>query len=411
MPEFWRYFLTVPVTDSAPLLVYQIAVTFFAVCTAINAIGDWFAFQRPPQNTKTFAATPSPQKSLSVLIPARNEAANIGACVESLLTQQYPGPLEILVLDDRSEDTTAEIVQKIIDSVRRDGGRPDQTIRLLRGAEVWSGWKGKPNAMRQLAAAANGELLLLTDADCLFEPRALAAAVAHRGANGGGLPVADSSFGMRDVLGKRRDSAAILYYLCHAARAKHLRQQKSGVCGGERSVYLDSPARPTYAALGGHEAVKAEMAEDVVFARHVKRSGLRLVYGDGSQTYRVRMYNSFLEIWDGFSKNLFSAMGRSLPIVAVWCLFVLTTQLLPFAFLAQALLTGNRSVAGFLLPLMQIAIALGIRAALALRFRLALWAILTHPLGWLIFLGIALNSAYLSLSGKGHSWKGRVYTQ
>ena len=151
------------------------------------------------------------------------------------------------------------------------------------------------------------------------------------------------------------------------------------------------------------------MAEDIKFAQHVKRSGRRLVYGDGSRIYAVRMYDSLRGVWDGFSKNLFPAMGKSLAVLVVWGLFLLCTQILPFAFVPVALATGDRSLAGFYLPLAHVLVALVLRVALSIRFRQAVWATVTHPLGWLLTLGIAANSAYLTYSGRGHAWKGRVY--
>ena len=405
MSEFWRHLFAAPGADSAPLLVYQIAVTFLAVLTLLNALGDWFAFQRPEDKsgTKTLALP-----SLSVLIPARNEALNIAACVESLLNQNYRSALEILVLDDRSDDATGDIVQKIIDSLPASEAEFDRTVRLVHGGEVWTGWKGKPNALRQLAAAANGDLLLLTDADCIFEPGAMAAAAAHREKVGADclslIPHLECNTFWENLI------IPLQYFVIFATLpVRNIYANPNPAFAAANGAFILIPAA-IYAAIGGHEAVKGEMAEDVLFARYIKRSHLRLVYGDGTRTYRVRMYNSLREIWDGFSKNLFSAMGRSLAIVSLWCAFVLTTQILPFVFFAIALMTGNRSVAGFTLPLIQVGVALLIRIALAARFRLAFWAVPLHPLGWIIFLCIALNSAYLGLSGKGYTWKGRVYT-
>jgi hypothetical protein len=90
------------------------------------------------------------------------------------------------------------------------------------------------------------------------------------------------------------------------------------------------------------------MAEDIKFAQHVKRRGKKMVYGDGSRVYAVRMYASLRGIWDGFSKNLFPAMGKSLPVLLVWSLFLLCTQILPFVFLLIGFARGDR-VAGRIL--------------------------------------------------------------
>ncbi|MBC7805773.1 MAG: glycosyltransferase [Akkermansiaceae bacterium] len=339
--------------------------------------------------------------SLSVLIPARNEESVIAACVESLLTQAYPGRLEILVLDDRSEDATGRIVSEIV--------ARDARVKLLAGGELLTGWKGKPNAMRQLAASATGEVLLLTDADCVFYPGALAGAVRHREVTGADvlslMPYLQcGSFWEHVVI-------PLQYMLVFATLpVRNVYASPNPAFAAANGAFILLPAR-TYAELGGHEPVKAEMAEDMRFAQNVKRQGRRLVYGDGSTTYGVRMYTGLRDVWDGFSKNVFSAMGNSVVVVAVWSLFLLLTQVFPFGFVAASFATGDRTVAGFFLPAAHVAVAVGIRLALTFRFRQAAWAVPTHPVGWLVVIAIAWNSTYLALSGKGHAWKGRTYKQ
>ena len=387
----WRFF-------PAPLLVYQIAVTVIAAFMLINAALDWFYFRRPRS-----VSAPKDIASVSVLIPARNEEAHIGACIDSLLAQDYPGPLEIIVLDDRSEDGTSAEVQKR----QRQAHASRPTLKLMQGGEILPGWKGKPNALRQMATEASGELLLLTDADCVFLPGAIAAAVAFKEETKADslslIPFLQCDSFWENVL------IPLQYFLIFATLpVRAISETANPAFAASNGAFILISAR-TYAALGGHSAVRDEMAEDVLFARHVKRSGYRLFYGDGAAVYKVRMYASFQEIWAGFSKNLFSAMGKSVPIVLLWSVFALATQVAPFAFLTVALIRGDHSLAGFALPLMQCLVALGIRAALAVRFQNALWATLTHPLGWFVFTGIALRSAYLGISGKGHAWKGRVY--
>jgi chlorobactene glucosyltransferase len=386
------------ITTLTPLASYQAVVTLFALLSLTNALADAFHFRRPSPSHNSDNATRLP--TLSVLIPARDEAATIGACVRSLRDQDYPADWEILVLDDGSTDGTA--------GVACAAAAGDRRVRVLAGGPLIPGWKGKPNALRQLAAAAQGDMLLLTDADCTFAPNALQDAVRHRIAVGADclslIPdLACGSFWEHVIVPLQYD----VIFLTLPIRKVY--SSPNPAFAAANGAFLLLPAA-TYRALGGHTAVRNEMAEDIKFAQHVKRSGLRMVYGDGSTTYRVRMYDSFRTIWDGFSKNLFPAMGRSLPILLLWTLFHLTTQVLPFAFVAAALITGNtHSQTLLVLPALQCAVALGIRLALTIRFRQAFWAVLMHPLGWFVTIAIGLNSAYLSLSGKGHAWKGRVY--
>ena len=385
--------LLFPVT---PLTVYQIGVTCLANFTLLNAISARFAFRRP---TPVSAGDRADWPSLSVLVPARDEAATIGACVRSLCENGYPGALEVLILDDNSTDGTGQIAC--------DAAEGDGRVRVLTGGPLCDGWKGKPNALRQLAGHATSEMLLLTDADCTFFPGALAAAVRHRERVRADclslIPdLVCGSFWENVVVPLQYDvvfRTLPVYFVAHS---------KNPALAAANGAFLLLP-RAIYAALGGHEAVRSEMAEDIKFAQHFKRSGRRLAYGDGSTVYRVRMYDSLRGIWDGFSKNLFSAMGRSLPVLVVWCLFQLTTQVLPFLFAAIGIATGRHTLALLWLPAYQAAVALGVRVALTLRFRQSLWAVALHPVGWAITVGMACNSALLALSGKGHAWKGRVY--
>lgn len=383
-----------------PLLVYQIAASVFVFFALVNAVADWFAFRRPrPVEDTGRDAAASGLPSLSVLIPARNEEATLGPCVRSLLAQNYPGRLDVLVLNDHSEDATGRVAAEL--------AAADARVRVFDGGPLLPGWKGKPNALRQLAQHATGEMLLLTDADCTFYSGALASAMRHRERVGADclslMPyLACGSFWEHVIV-------PLQYFLVFATLpVRRVYASRNPAFAAANGAFLLLP-RATYEELGGHEPVKGEMAEDIKFAQHVKRSGRRLVYGDGSRVYAVRMYHSLRSIWDGFSKNLFPAMGKSLPVLFVWSLFLLCTQVLPWGFVAVALARGDRTLAGWWLPLGHVCVALAIRLALSMRFRQALWAAITHPLGWIITLGIGANSAYLAYSGRGHAWKGRVY--
>ena len=377
-----------------PLLFYQLFVSVFAAYSVGNAVADWFAFRRPVSGGAT-----APPPSVSVLVPARNEAAVIAECVNSLRAQNYGGVLEIIVLDDRSDDDTARIVGDITAG--------DGRVRLLSGGDLLPGWKGKPNAIRQMATVATGDILLLTDADCVFEPDAVGGAVGLQGAMGADvlslMPLLLCDSFWEHVI------IPLQYVLVFATLPiRNVWASPNPAFAAANGAFILVSAK-VYADLGGHEPVKNEMAEDIRFAQNVKRQGRKLVYADGSTTYAVRMYHGLRETWDGFSKNVFSAMGNSVGVVAVWSVFLLLTQVFPFAFLAAALISGDRSTAGFTLPLCHVCAALALRAALTYRFRQAWWAVATHPVGWLLVIAIAWNSAYLALSGRGHSWKGRTY--
>jgi chlorobactene glucosyltransferase len=391
--------------QATPLLVYQIIVSIFVALAAINAACDWITFRRPGRlRTRDIEAgrvieTIKTWPSISILIPARDEESVLERCVASLATQRYPGTLEILILDDHSTDHTGYIAQGLAASDRR--------IHAYKGGPLEPGWKGKPNALRQLAANATGDLLLLTDADCVFYRGALEASVRFREQRGADclslMPYLECRSFWEHVV------VPLQYFLVFVTLPiRNVYATKNPAFAAANGAFLLLP-RALYNDLGGHEPVKSEMAEDIKFAQQVKRRGYRLVYGDGSRIYSVRMYESLRGIWDGFSKNLFPAMGKNPVVLIVWMLFLLTTQILPFVLLGIALIQRDRSLSLFWFPLAHIVIALVIRVALSLRFRQQVWAVITHPIGWIITIAIALNSAYLAYSRKGHSWKGRVY--
>lgn len=384
-----------------PLVLCQLVISGNVLYTLINAVLDQFAFRRPRPLTDAEIAARTDTigwPSVSVLIPARNEEAVIELGVASLLAQTYRGPLEILVLDDRSDDATAVILAKLAAN--------DARVQPISGGELAPGWNGKPNALRQLADRARGELLLLADADCVFLPNALSNAVAHKDETRADVlslmpDLVCGSFWEHVVLPLQ----PMIVFLTLPIRAVSETRNPAFAAANGAFILIRSDL---YETLGGHESVKTDMAEDIKFAQMVKARGHRLVYGDGSRIYRVRMYESLAGIWAGFSKNLFSAMGRSPVFLVVWSLFLYTTQIQPFLFLALALVTRDFSVGLFYFPLAHAVVAVGIRIGIALRFRhrAHLW---TLPLGWAIVIAMAHNSAFLALSGRGHTWKGRTY--
>ncbi|UCH51820.1 MAG: glycosyltransferase, partial [Chloroflexota bacterium] len=146
-------------------MLYQIIVAALLVIIAINLILNVRSLRRPDINSRI----PKPVPLISVLIPARNEEENIENCLRSLRIQDYPN-FEILVLDDNSEDHTAELVEAI--------AAKDSRIRLIKGAPLPEGWAGKPFACYQLAEKAKGSWLMFVDADTTHAPYMLRSTLA-----------------------------------------------------------------------------------------------------------------------------------------------------------------------------------------------------------------------------------------
>ena len=250
--------------------------------------------------------TPSSQPAavaerVSVLVPARDEAARIGACVAALLASTGVPDLEVLVLDDGSADGTSDVVS------RTAGG--DARLRVINGdvAPLPDGWLGKPWACARLAAAATGSVLVFVDADVVVDPRGVAASVRLlRDADldlvcpypqqqaDGILP--------RLVQPLLQWSWATTLPLRLAERSP----RESLAAANGQLLVVDAHA---YARCGGHDAVRGEVLDDIALMRAVKRTGGRGTVADGTHVATCRMYDTGPELVAGYTKSLWSAFG------------------------------------------------------------------------------------------------------
>jgi len=375
-------------------VIYHAAVAFIAVMLLGNAIVNAFAFRRPRASRVAHADSDLPM--ISILVPARNEEENIERCIRSLLALNYPN-FEVIALDDNSTDNTYAILCKIRDQ--------DYRLRVLVGSALPPDWYGKPHACWQLANAAKGEYLLMTDADCEFSSDALllalGAAEEHQADMVSMVPeLVAVTFWERLIIPLQY---FIIFGFLPTSFVRRTRHHWFAAANGA-FLFLK---RDTYFEVDGHRAVRRQLAEDVKFSQHIKKSGKTLWYGDGSRVYKVRMYEDLGSIWSGFSKNIFPAFSRNVPLLAAVLLFLLTVTVLPPFFAIYGLLLG-RSWAW--MAALAYLCGFAIRLGIGLRFRQEYPAeILLFPIGWALVVAIAINSAYQSLSGRGNSWKGRSY--
>lgn len=336
-----------------------------------------------------------PRVSVAVLVPARNEERSLGAALESILRQ--PAVTEVLVCDDGSTDRTPDIVRSFAAS--------DPRVRLVTGSPLPEGWVGKPFACHQLAREAKAEVLCFLDADVRVRDGAFEALVARLGGAEERrvvtvVPLQEMrTFAERLVL-----PLLLLTYLCWlpltlVARGRDPRFVAA--CGQILCL-----RRKTYDEVGGFESIRGELVDDVAFCRRAKVLGVTVDFVDGSRLGVCRMYESFAQVWRGFSKNIFEGLGRSLPALAVACALHFFGFVFPFVALA---------LRGFGVESIPFGPALaGVLGNLALRLTLVgthrhppLFA-LAHPFAVLTLLGIALNSARWTLRGNVE-WAGRAY--
>lgn len=340
---------------------------------------------------------PKPERlpAVSILVPARNEEGNIEACVRSLLAQEYPA-YELIVLDDSSEDRTGAILAGL--------AAENPRLTVLRGKPLPPGWLGKTWACHQLAGRAQGKLLLFTDADTRHDPRALADAVAALEAERADLVTAfpqqeTGSLAERLTVPGMMWTFALFMPLRLAYRSP--RPGLSVTCG-QFMLFR----RSAYRAIGGHKAVRQEVAEDMLLGHRIKQHGLRWRVLDGCPRVRCRMYRGLREVLDGFGKNLFAGFRYHITAYILGWLFAVVLLLEPLAVLALWL--AGRPLAGFspAVASASAGLTLALLAASYRRFRFPPYLALIYPLTVAISVAIAAYSLGLALSGRSY-WKGR----
>ncbi len=339
---------------------------------------------------------------VSILIPARNEASNIAHCLRSLLNQDYPN-IEIIVLDDNSEDATFSIV----DMLARPTDDPQLRLRLIKGQELPEGWLGKNFACHQLAAAAAGQFLLFTDADTAHNANSVSSALAallREKADFLTLFPAQQVVSLAERLAVPLITKFFTYGLLPTLLISRHPDPAFSASNGQFMLFR----RAAYDHIGGHAAVKYMLLEDVILGRRIKQAGFKAIMPDARDCVSCRMYRSSQEVWRGFSKNLFAFFNFK----AGWLLAFLALNLLafvgPYGWLLLGFMTQRTPEAAWLwLPLAQIVLAWLARCLLAVRYGFPLLDIFLHPLAILYTALIALNS--MRWSRRATEWKGRKY--
>lgn len=338
--------------------------------------------------------------SVSVIIPARNESTTIETVVRSVLASTYR-PLELLVVDDRSTDDTAATVERL--------AREDPRVRLVRGEPLPPGWYGKPWACLQGYRAAGGELLLFTDADTRHEPELLARSVGALTAERADLVTIVPrqlcvTFWERIVMPQ---IWLLLAFRYHPSVVNRARSERDVIANGQ---FILVPRR-SYEAVGTHQVVRGEVAEDLALAQAFHRAGRTLHFAFAEPFMETRMYRSLGELVEGWSKNMYLGGRLSFPRQPALQALVPLMLVTAFAFWlvppAVVALTAGRGAPGT-----AALVATGLSAAfwmlISFGMRIPAWYGLFYPLGALVALGIGVRSAWRG--GRKVVWRGRSYS-
>ena len=241
---------------------------------------------------------------VSVIVPARNEERSIRSCVESICASDYPD-FEVIVVDDRSDDATLETARAI---------RPNHARRIVavEGHPLPDGWMGKPWACAQGARVAEGDLLLFTDADTVHAPELLGRAVAGMVEDQGdaltllGRQIMETFW---ERLVQTHMMAAIIFRFPDPGKPLPPDRWRDAIANGQFILF----DRGAYEEIGGHEAVRGDVVEDQRLAQILCRSGKRLTVRGAETGFATRMYRSFHELIEGWSKNLLLAARQTVP--------------------------------------------------------------------------------------------------
>lgn len=344
---------------------------------------------------------------VSVILPARNEAAHIASCVRSVLSTSWPN-LELIVVDDHSTDHTAQLA--------RDAAAGDLRFTLVRAPDLAPNWFGKQWACQAGQAQATGDLLLFIDADTRHAPDLISRTVRLRAERGVEL-MSVAGRQLMETIWERAVQPSIFTLILTrygSGAAMERATTASDVIANGQCFML---SRKAYDAIGGHFAVRDFVAEDVMMAQAIWTQGQRVSLALGVQQLRVRMYDGLGALVQGWGKNVYAggrfamrggAVGR-----AIYPLVLLTFplgMLLPFVVLFASVVALMLGQPWAMRGLIWSGIATaGVLASFVIANRLnreSAWRAVLAPLGALVLLWICVTAI---ARGRNVRWKGRGY--
>lgn len=343
----------------------------------------WIKHFEPAQD----AACPS----ISLIFAARDEEEKLPAALATLAEVDYPH-LEIIAVDDRSQDATGRMLDEFAASHPR--------FRAVHVSELPSGWLGKPHALQKGYEGSSGEWLLFTDADVRFKPDALRRAVTlAKQRNLDHLTL----FGDVEMHGFWEKTLITFFGL-----AFHLATDPHRVGNPRSRVYVGVGAfqllkRSAYEASGTHRRLSMEVVDDMKLGKIVKQAGFRSGVGIAQDAVVVRWHAGLGNLIRGVTKNFFAAAGYNLAFVAVSIAGLLLLNIAPFF----GIFFGHgwiRMLAAF-----SVVLALGFQCGVDVVMRVSPIYALTFPLGALLFSYMLLRSTAVTLWKGGITWRGTFY--
>ena len=376
---------------SAQLLIWPIALAWLW-----KAITSTFGLARIPNLLEArYDATPPGSPYVTIIVPARDEADDIAACLTSLLQQDYDN-LRIIAVNDRSSDQTGAIIDALVTQ------HPTR-LRALHITELPAGWLGKTHALaiaaRQAIASDDPAYLLFTDADVLFRPdairRSLVQAIATRADHFITLPTPTvKSPGEAVLLGFLQ---VMGHWTARLWRVHDPKALRDAVGIGAFNLVCT----PAYLQLGGFEMLRMQILEDLTLARRIKLAGLRQRVAFAPGMVNLHWAHGAFGVINVMTKNLFAVFAFRPIFLLASCIWLTLLWLAPIAALA--------------LPATQLPAVLTLASIATLyiatsRFsRIPAWTALASPLAVIGFIYSLLRSMVITLRQGGVVWRGTFY--
>lgn len=333
---------------------------------------------------------------ISIILAVRDEERNIGDCILSFQNQTYSN-WEMIIIDDRSRDGTAYIVEEM--------QKKDSRIRLVRNMEEPPlNWNGKIYANGKGVEDARGEWLVFTDADTRHHRAHLQSALAyclHK--NAAVLTILPGQICRGFWENTIQPFIFWLFWDYFPPRSLNKKKCKRAVASG--TFFL--VRRDTYETIGGWASVHNTIPDDVAFMERAKSLNLSAHLVLATRTLRVRMYQGFAESFEGWSRYMLSGANNNILIVFFEMLYALAFNFLPFLF---PFFIGRYPCSSVLLALSAVLIFI-IRYTINRLLGVAGGWAFAHPAGSLMLAAISLNALYRRITGKGIKWKGRIYLE
>ena len=342
------------------------------------------------------AGTPLGTAKVAVIVPARNEAGSIRRSAGSLLEQNYPGELSIIVVDDNSTDGTAEIAASLTASRR---------FSMIRGEALPPGWTGKLWAVHQglsCEAAKAAEFVLLTDADIEHGPGHLVDLIAK--AEGDGLDLVSEMVRLHcETAAERALIPAFVFFFQMLYPFDWVADSSKGVAGAAGGTMLVS--RAALDRVEGVTRIRHHLIDDCALAKEIKRTGGRIWLGHAECAVSTRVYAQWRDVWDMIARTAYVQLGHS-PWMLLGCVA------------GMGVLYGVPPLLGVFAHGVARVLALAAWLMMALAFQPTLRRYRCSPLWGIALPGISgfylcatMASALLHYAGRGGQWKNRVYQQ